>query len=587
MNRHREDFASMRRRKPVIPVIATVLFGVLLGAAHYFRIPLSDKVFTFDFALVYILAGMASSVLVIGWLAWLWFFSGWSGFWSRLVPLLTILALIAVLVCFRPIFRGGLFPDRWQPRFWHTRVLETVDQNQAVAWSDADPLQFPQFLGPRRNGTVDQFTGDLVQLIDAERLWKKPIGEGWSGFVAHGGMAWTAHQDGEFESVICLEIESGDLMWDYRHARRHDDTLGGAGPRATPTLDDGRLYAQGANGLLVCLDASNGQLLWQQDISELVGVSLIADTTPAGLAFQVEDSKLTWGHAGSPLIEGDLVIVPGGGPRDGDQYSLIAFDKFTGIEQWRAGDEAIGYSSPVVLTLDGVRQFVIVNENCVTGHDLAGKTLWGFPWEGHSDSDASTSQSIQVGDNRVLVSKGYGVGGALFEINRTGSGTWDVAPVWQNVRVLKTKLTSPVVRDELAWALSDGILECVDLTNGQRIWKRGRYGHGQLLLIGEYLLVHSERGFLTVVPATREGLRELDRVDTIDGVCWNTLAVYDNFVLVRSDLEAACFRLPRPGQRTTVDTLPDSGSSDIVPGSDIVTDPANDDAVVPDESNDE
>ncbi len=545
MKRHPHQFAPVNPRKPVILTIASLLYAGLLAAAQYFRIPLSDNVLAFDFALVYIIAGIVGSILVVAWMVWLWFFSGWSGFWSRFVPLVTAVAIVAGMIGYRPVFRGGMMPDRWEPRFWSSRVLQTIDENRTVALAESDPLAFPQFLGPGRDATVERFNGDLSALIDARRLWKKAIGGGWSGFVVQNGLACTLQQDGEYESVICLDLETGDLQWDYRHRRRHDDPLGGAGPRTTPTLDENRLYAQGANGLLVCLDARNGQLLWEQDISQLVGVSLTEGTTTSGLAYQLEDSKVVWGRAGSPLVEGDLLIVPAGGPRDEANVSLIAFDKKTGAERWRAGEAPIGYSSPVVMTLDGVRQIVAVNESTVAGFDLTGFQLWEFAWPGNSDADANTSQATQVGINRVLVSKGYGTGGALFEVSRKNLDTWEVAEVWRNPRVLKTKLTSPVIRDDLAWGLSDGILECVDLTTGKRLWKNGRYGHGQLLRVGEFLLVHGEDGVLAVVPASGGGFQELGRVETIDGVCWNTVAVYDDCVLVRSDLEAACFRLPR------------------------------------------
>lgn len=552
-------------RKPVALLVLTLLLAGLIAVSHFFRIPLSDSLLSFDFAVVYIVSGIAVLALGIAWLVWLWFQSGGSAWWSRGVPITVVLLVVAGLVLYRPVFQGALLPDRWEPRFWDSRNLETLDHNRTVVWAEGDSRAFPQFLGPQRDGVVQAFDGDLARIEDARRLWKKPIGEGWSGFVANGGLAWTLHQNGQYESVACIEIDTGNLQWEHRSPRRHEEALGGPGPRATPTLDQGRLFALGANGLLTCLEAGDGSVVWENDLSELLGIPVLTARNAAGQPTQLEDHDVAWGRSGSPLVYADLVIVPGGGPRDGDKVSLLAFDKTSGELRWRAGDQQIGYASPVLLSLDGVPQIVTVNESTITGHNPdTGVTLWSVPWPGDSGAASNTTQATAIGDNRILISKGYGVGGAVFEIERDDAGIWQPRPVWANPRVLKTKLTSAVVRDGYAWGLSDGILECVDLETGDRLWKNGRYGHGQVLLVGDWLLVHSEDGFIAVVAASPDDFQERGRLDTIGGVCWNTLCVYDDCILVRSDLEAACFRLPHRA------TVPEADG----PGRPAVRDPA-------------
>ncbi len=534
---------------------ATVLAAVLIYAANLNARYLSDSLFQFDFAVVNIITAACVAVFTMAWLAWLWFFSGWPLFWSRFLPTVAVLFGLAFLICYRPMMEGALSIDRWEPRFWAGRTLELETVNKLANLSETTPYDFPQFLGPQRNGQVDRFS---VQLGDPNRtrtlVWKIPIGAGWSGMVAVNGFAVTMMQDAADEVVVCYDLQTGTPYWTYRHQRRFDDVLGGVGPRATPTIAGGKVYAVGAHGLLVCLQGDSGELIWKQDLTDLLDISLVESTTPAGIVYQTADSKVMWGRAGSPLVYNDLVIVPGGGPRDGRQVSLLAFNRETGEEIWRGGSDGIGYSSPVAVDLAGAQQIVIVNESTVTGHDpKTGDVWWSFDRPGNSDADANTSQATLVDDNHLLLSKGYGMGGELIQVSHTADGKFIAESVWKNQRVLKTKMTNPVVHEGHAYALSDGILECVDLENGQRVWKRGRYGHGQLLRVGDKLLIHAENGVLAVVVCTPNGFDELGRFDTIDGICWNTICVYDRYVLVRSDLEAACYEmtesLAQSGQR--------------------------------------
>ena len=506
MNKH--DDEQRIRKIPLILSIATVLLVGFAVAANYFRVEWSDGFLRFDFAVVNLATMGIGLLLAIAWSIWLFFASGFSGFWSRLVPFVVFVTIVGGMVCFRPVFKGGMAPDRWEPRWWASRTLAFNEQNKSVAFGLVDPDAFPQYLGPNRNGRIDNSKVDLSRIINAERMWKRSIGAGWSGIVAANNVAFTMQQNGEYETVQCFEIESGIVCWEYKHQRRHDDDLGGVGPRATPTLDGDKLYAQGANGLLVCLNATDGTLVWEKDLSKLLSIPLEEGKTTRGEAFQMEKFNVVWGRSCSPLIVDDMVIVAGGGPVGGTNVSLIAFDKLSGDEKWRGGDSPIGYSSPVLMTLDGVRQIVTVNESTVAGYEpVTGKELWSFGQPGHSDSDANTSQPVQVGNNQVLTSKGYGLGGQLIEVEEE-NGKWIAKQVWVSKRVLKTKLTKHVVHDGHLFAISDGILECADSKTGERIWKAGRYGHGQLLLVGETLLVHSENGFLAAVPATPKAYSE-------------------------------------------------------------------------------
>jgi outer membrane protein assembly factor BamB len=242
----------------------------------------------------------------------------------------------------------------------------------------------------------------------------------------------------------------------------------------------------------------------------------------------------------------DLVIVPAGGPRAGRKVSLVAYRKRTGEQAWEGGSCQISYSSPLVATLAGVRQVVIANEESLSGHDpKTGKVFWESPWPAHSNANPNISQPVVVGPDRLLVSKGYGQGAALLRVGANPDGRFAAEVVWRNPAVLKTKFTSAVLRDGHAYGLSDGVLECVDLSDGRRVWKEGRYRHGQILLVGSLLVVMTESGEIVIVePTPRTANRVVSRFQALEGMSWNNLALSGRYLLVRNAEEAACYELP-------------------------------------------
>jgi outer membrane protein assembly factor BamB len=195
--------------------------------------------------------------------------------------------------------------------------------------------------------------------------------------------------------------------------------------------------------------------------------------------------------------------------------------------------------------LAGRRQILIVNESTASGHDpLTGRRLWSHPWPGHSNGDASVSQAVAVGANRVLLTKGYGGGGELIELSAGAGDELTVTTVWKIPRVLQTKFSNVVVHQGHAFALSEGILECVSLDSGRRRWKRGRYGHGQILGVGDLLLVLAEEGELHLLELNSEKFVHFGSVPALSGKTWNNLCIQGKCLLVRNADEAACFELP-------------------------------------------
>lgn len=390
-------------------------------------------------------------------------------------------------------------------------------------------------MGVHRNGTVPNVR--LARTWDSnppQLLWRQPIGAGWSGFVAVNGYAVTMEQRGDEELVTCYETATGKLIWAHGEKNRHETVLGGVGPRSTPTIHDGKVYTLGPSGSLLCLEGATGEVLWHDNL-------LVRYHVPPG-----EDSKaIAWGRSGSPLVVDDFVVVPAGGPKAGPHVSLAAFNRLTGELVWEAGDRQVSYASPTLAMLGDRRLIVSVNENNVSGHDVAtGAVLWQVDWPGSSSGNATTSQASLLTDGRMLLSKGYGAGAALWRLTAGQDGTITTQELWANPAVLKTKFANHVIHQGFVYALSDGILECIEFESGKKQWKKGRYGHGQILLVGDVLLVQAESGDVLLVEATPDKFHEIADFSAIDGKTWNNLCLYGDLLLVRNAEEAACYRLP-------------------------------------------
>jgi outer membrane protein assembly factor BamB len=405
--------------------------------------------------------------------------------------------------------------------------------------STTTPADFHEFLGPGRRAWIDDpgLAADW-SAQPPKLLWKQPIGAGWCAFSAVNGYAVTMEQRGNEEWISCYEIATGKAVWGHSVVARHQNALGGIGPRATPTVAGGRVYAIGATGILRCLEGASGNVVWSHELLKIYGLS------------QAESEvEVMWGYAGSPLVVDGLVVVPAGGKTGAGgrgPKSLVAFRADDGTKAWEAGTDQISYASPIVATLAGRRQIVSVNEKTTTGHDIeTGQQLWKESWPGDSSSNASSSQPVPLPGDRLLFSKGYGGGAKLLELVTAGSGSEPaIRTIWEDPRLLTTKFTNVTVVGGHAYGLSDGILECVDLETGKRQWKKGRYGHGQVLGVGRRILIQAEDGRIALVEANPDNFVELTSFQAIEGKTWNNPCLYGKLLLVRNGEQAACYELP-------------------------------------------
>jgi outer membrane protein assembly factor BamB len=386
----------------------------------------------------------------------------------------------------------------------------------------ASQIEDSGYLGTNRNGVVEGMKLDREwSAHPPQQLWRQAIGQGWSSFCISGGRAYTQEQRGENELVVCYELTTGHVLWAHTNQVRFSESLSGDGPRGTPTLSNGRIYAFGGTGVLNCLDGGTGELFWSRDV-------LKENSLP----------NLPFGKSTSPLIYDELVVVSGGMTNGS---TLLAYHLKDGSPAWRAGNDKSSFSSPVLATLAGKRQIVSINASSASGHDPAtGAVLWDYVWPGEWPK---CTQPIILPPERIFLSASFNAGCMLLEINSAADGKLSVTEKWKN-RNMKSEFSNIVAREGFAYGLDDGILACIDLASGQRKWKEGRYGHGQVLLINDLLLIQTEKGPVALVEANPACFRELGQIQALGAKTWNVPAIGGGCLLVRNDLEAACYKLP-------------------------------------------
>lgn len=377
------------------------------------------------------------------------------------------------------------------------------------------------FRGPGRAGRYDELTVKTAWPAEGlPLLWRQPVGGGYSSFTIADGVAYTIEQRRAQEVVAAYQMDTGRELWTHSWKGYFRESLGGDGPRSTPTWDAGRLYALGAEGELRCLDAKSGRPLWSKNILSDNGAS-----------------NIHWGMAASPLIVDDKVIVQPGGSRS---RSVVAYNKMTGAPVWKSLDDQASYTSPMLVTLAGARQILVVTARRVVGLDPAsGALLWEHPWA--NSASINVSQPLIAGPNRFFISAGYGKGASLIEVKREGRG-FVASSVWQN-NSMKNKFNSSVLHEGHVYGLDEGILTCIDVATGERRWKGGRYGYGQVVATGGHLIVTTEDGEIVLVRATPKGHEELARFPALEGRTWNNPAISDGRLLVRNATQMACYKL--------------------------------------------
>jgi outer membrane protein assembly factor BamB len=342
---------------------------------------------------------------------------------------------------------------------------------------------WPQFLGPTRDGVSAETNLSLTWPKEGPRiLWKTKVGEGWSGPIVASNHVVIFHRVGENEVIDCLQSTNGTTLWLAKYPSTYRDDFGfEAGPRATPAIDSDRIFTFGANGILNAWNLTNGANLWRIDTRK-----------------QFNSGKGFFGIACSPLVEGNAVILNIGGAAAG----VVAFDQATGKVLWKATSEEASYSSPTVATINGQRRvFVLARKSLLVLAPGDGQLLWEFPWAPRIDASVSAATPLVI-DDQVFISASYSAGAALL---RAAGAQPEI--VWSGDDILSSHY-SPVVQHRGFLYGFDGRqeqrcrLRCVELRTGKVRWSEERFGAGSLLVIGDKLLILTERGELLVAPAS-------------------------------------------------------------------------------------
>jgi outer membrane protein assembly factor BamB len=440
------------------------------------------------------------------------------------------LAFVAMLVIGCGVFMlmrtGGLTAEFNNDIHWRwsktpeQRLLAQASEEPGTPATSSAPANtengWSGFRGPQRDGTVHgiRIKTDWTASPPVE-LWRRPVGPAWSSFAVQNGRFYTQEQRGEEEIVSCHDVNTGKPVWRHSDTARFYESNGGPGPRATPTLSNGRVYSQGATGIVNALDAATGDVIWKRNAVNDTGAKVPG-----------------WGIAGSPLVVNDLVIVAAAG-------NLVAYEVATGKPRWSGPAGGTGYSSPQLVTINGIQQIVLLKSTGVQSVSLTdGKLLWEHRLTGEpivqpavaSNGDLLISVSESSGLRRLAVAQ--------------GSGAWNIQERW-TTEDINPWFNDFVVHKGHAFGFDGSSLVCVNLDDGKLTWRGKRYGYGQLILLPEQdvLLVLSEQGEVALAKATPDQFTELSHLPALEGKTWNHPVLVGDILLIRNDHEMAAFRV--------------------------------------------
>ena len=398
----------------------------------------------------------------------------------------------------------------------------------------ASAAEWPQWRGPNRDGV----SGEVGLLKEwspdgPKVLWKVPLGEGFSGISVSQGRVYTMFSEGNDEFVVCLDATDGEEIWRFRSDKNYHESQGGNGPRATPTIDGDLLFTISAYGKLYALNAANGQELWSHDLQQKFGSNMPR-----------------WGFSTSPLVDGELLLVEVGGK---GEKSIVAFNKNSGDVIWSSHKDKLGYSSPIAITVKGVRQII-----CFTGTKLVsvsptdGTIYWKYPWKTGYDVNAATP--VFIPPDKVFISSGYDKGAAVLQMRvfvspdddraatdqiRENQGTVRIEEIWKN-RKMKNQFASSVLHENYLYGFDNSILKCIEANTGEEQWKSRGFGKGTVILADGHLIILSDRGKLGLAEATPAGYIEKASAKVLSGLCWTAPTLAGGKLYVRNEEEIAC-----------------------------------------------
>ena len=448
-------------------------------------------------------------------------FVGWAWFGARRVWLAPVIA--AVCGAFALVRTDGIVGDAGSELHW--RWTPTAEEKLLLAMPAAPivadvavPGQAPEiiadwpgFRGPERNGVVrgPRIGPDWNPAV----IWRKPIGPGWGSFAAGGGLIFTQEQRGEFELVSCYRLSDGAPVWAHKDKTRFWESNGGAGPRGTPLLHGDRVYALGANGNLNALRARDGGVVWTRNAAADTGAKIPG-----------------WGFSSSPVVVDDMLVI-------GLSGRLVGYDLATGEKKWVTATGAGSYASPHVF---GKSVTFLSGNGAISVSPADGTVLWKHEWQGQ---EIAYLQPVRLDDGGFLITLADSAGGVgMRRLNAPANGKAEER--WTS-RGLKPYFSDFVVHKGHAYGFDGTILSCIDLADGARKWKGGRFGNGQMLLLADQdlLLITSEDGEVALVSAKPDQFAEVARFPVLSDKTWNHPAVSGGRLLIRNGVEMDTLQL--------------------------------------------
>jgi outer membrane protein assembly factor BamB len=386
---------------------------------------------------------------------------------------------------------------------------------------------WPQWRGPQRDGVASGFQSPAAWTTETlARKWSVSVGEGHASPVVVGDRVYVFSREGELEIMRCLALSDGKILWQDSYevpyemhpaARRHNK-----GPKATPTVAAGRVFALGIDGSLSAWDAATGRVLWRKSFSG-----------------EFKKPSPAFGAAASPLVDGANVIVHVGGRNNG---ALTAFDTATGDVRWQWTGDGPGYSSPVIGTFGGERQLITQSQtHCLALSPVDGTLRWEIPFLTSHEQNSVTPVII---DDLVIFA---GIGKPTFAVRVSGT---TATPVWEN-RAITMYMSSPVLNGKRLHGMSDksrGSLFTLDATNGELLWKsEGRLGdNASVTDLGSALLVVNTAGELTIQDKSGDALKEVASYQVSDTAVWASPAIAGNNLLIKDVSTLTLFTVRAP-----------------------------------------
>jgi len=402
----------------------------------------------------------------------------------------------------------------------------------AAALQAAD---WPQYRGPSCDGSTPETILKTWPPEGPEVLWKAPLGDSFGSFAVSGGKACVFIERGGNEVCAAFDAKTGKELWASSLGSTIFEKLGGNGPRSTPALDDGKVYLLGTCLLLACLNAADGKEIWKHNLPKEYGGTMQLRASGIG----------PWGSAASPLLDGNLIFVHGGG-KDG---AFLAFDKTTGSLVWKGQNELLTHSTPAPATIHGQRQIIFLCQSgLVSVAADMGALLWRYPFK-FSISAASTP--IVCGDV-VYCSAGYNVGTDALRVSKNGA-EWTTTKLWHKDQPDCNHWTTPICKDGYLYGIygfkdfvqpgsnAGAPLKCIELATGKEMWSQPGFGSGGgTILAAGQVLVQSDSGALVLVEASPAAYKENARFTPLGGKCWTMAVVSGGRIYARNTRMGVC-----------------------------------------------